>query len=283
MRRVDAQIALVTGGASGLGAAIAERLATDGARVVITDVQTQLGERTAAQGGFTFIEHDVCDEGRWSEVVREIEARFGRLDIVVNNAGILGPAASASVESIALSDWRRIFAVNVEGTLLGCRAAISAMRRTGGGVIINIASVAGLLAAPHAPAYGASKATVAHLTRTVAQHCAQHRLRIRCNAVFPGVVRTALWERHAEEQARQRDVSLEHIVAETKAGIPLGELTRPRDIAAAVSFLASEDARQVTGAELVVDGGLVSCDTYTMSRAASLATPVVSSSAGSCS
>jgi 3(or 17)beta-hydroxysteroid dehydrogenase len=280
MRRVDQQIALVTGGASGLGTAIAQRLAADGARVVITDVQSHLGEPTAAKGGFTFIEQDVCDEGRWSEIVRQVEARFGRLDILVNNAGILGPAAAMNLESTSLADWRRIFAVNVEGMLLGCRAAISAMRRTGGGAIINISSVAGLLAAPHAPAYGASKATVRHLTRTVAQHCAQHKLKIRCNAVYPGVVRTALWERHAEDQARQRGISIEHIVAETKAGIPLGEFTLPEDIAAAVSFLASDDARQVTGAELIVDGGLVSCDTYIMSLVSPVGnTPLSSSTA----
>jgi len=265
MRRVDQQIALVTGGASGLGKAIAQRLAFDGARVVITDVQPGLGEPTASECGFTFLEQDVCDETRWTEVVREVEQRCGRLDILVNNAGILGPADAMNLESAKLSDWRRVFAVNVEGILLGCRTAISAMRRAGGGAIINISSVAGLLATPYAPAYGASKATVRHLTKTVAQHCAQQKLNIRCNAVYPGVVRTPLWERHAEDQARQRGLSIDDLIAETKATIPLGEFTLPEDVAAAVSFLASSDARQVTGAELIVDGGLVSCDTYAMS------------------
>ena len=260
--RLSRQTALVTGGASGLGRAIAQRLSAEGAHVVITDVLGDIGRKCAAEDGYIFLEQDVCDEMRWETVVSEVEQRCGRLDILVNNAGVLGPVDSMNPESLKLADWRRVFAVNVEGMMLGCRTAIRSMRRSGGGAIVNVASVAGLLASPHATAYGASKAVARHLTRTVAQYCAQEKLKIRCNAVCPGVVRTPLWELHAEEKARARGLSVEMIVEETRSTIPLGEFALPEDVAAAVSFLVSEDARQVTGAELHVDGGFVGCDTY---------------------
>jgi NAD(P)-dependent dehydrogenase (short-subunit alcohol dehydrogenase family) len=262
MGRLDQRSALVTGGASGLGKAIARRLSADGARVVITDIQGELGRNTAAEYGFTFLEQDVCDEGRWTEVIGEVEERFGRLDILVNNAGILGPMHTISPENTPLSTWRTIFAVNVDGVFLGCRAAIPAMRRSGGGSIINMSSVAGLLATPYATAYGASKAAVRQLTKSVAQYCAEQKLNIRCNSVHPGNVRTPLWDRQAEEVARLRGVPIEDIYTEARDSSPLGDFTQPEDIAAAVSFLASEDARHITGIKLLVDAGTVNCDTF---------------------
>lgn len=262
MGRLDNNVVLVTGGASGLGKAIATRLAADGARVVITDVQVEVGDRTATAGGFMFLQQDVCEEARWPEVIREVEARFGRLNVLVNNAGILGPMDAVSPENTSLVNWRRVFAVNVDGVFLGCRAALPAMRRAGGGSIINMSSVAGLLATPFATAYGASKAAVLQLTKSVAQYCAQEKLNIRCNSVHPGNVRTALWDRQAEETARARSVPVAQIVAEGQAEIPMGDFTLPDDVAGAVSFLASDDARHVTGTKLVVDGGIKGCDTY---------------------
>jgi NAD(P)-dependent dehydrogenase (short-subunit alcohol dehydrogenase family) len=125
-----------------------------------------------------------------------------------------------------------------------------------------MSSVAGLLATPYASAYGASKATVRQMTKTVAQYCAQEKLNIRCNSVHPGNVRTPLWEEHARDLARARGISIEEVIAETSATIPLGDFTLSEDVAAAVTFLASEDARHVTGTKLIVDGGIVSCDSY---------------------
>jgi 3(or 17)beta-hydroxysteroid dehydrogenase len=266
MNRLTEKTALVTGGASGLGKAIAERLASDGARVFITDAAAELGADVAAREDFTFLHQDVRDEARWSEVVAEVEERGGRLDVLVNNAGIHGPAEAADPEHAQLADWTKIFAINVEGVFLGCRAALPAMRRAGAGSIINISSIAGVLASSQAAAYGASKAAVRHLTKSVAQYCAEQRLNVRCNSVHPGDVRTPLWDRNAHEAAASRGVTFESVVEEVAAGIPTGDLISPEDVAATVSFLASEDSRQMTGAQVLVDGGLSTCDTYHLHR-----------------
>lgn len=262
MARLDRQTALVTGGASGLGKAIAKRLATDGARVVITDIQADEGQATAGELGLTFLKQDVCDEMQWNEIVRAVETRHGQLNILVNNAGILGSMDAINPENTRLADWKKIFAVNVEGVFLGCRAAIPAMRRAGGGSIVNMASVAGLLATPYAMAYGASKATVRQMTKSVAQHCAQEKLNIRCNSVHPGNVLTPLWRKQAEESAAKRGVTLEMVIEEARSGSPLGGMTTVEDVAAAVSFLVSNEARHITGEKLIVDGGIVNCDTF---------------------
>lgn len=264
MKRLAQQVALVTGGASGLGKAIAERLSAEGARVIITDVQRELGVATAKALDLTFLEQDVRSEDEWREVIRAVEEQFGALHVLVNNAGILGPANAASPEHTSLEDWRRIFAVNVEGVFLGCRAAIPALRRSGAGSIVNMSSVAGLLASPFATAYGASKAAVRQLTKSVAQYCAQEKLNIRCNSVHPGNVRTPLWDQQAEEVARVRGVPLDTVIEEGRGEIPLGDFTRSQDVAAAVAFLASPDARHITGTQLIVDGGIIHCDTYHM-------------------
>jgi 3(or 17)beta-hydroxysteroid dehydrogenase len=266
MGRFNEKTALVTGGASGIGRAIAQRLSTEGARVVITDLQTTLGNQTATEGGFIFLEHDVCDEARWSEVVREVEARCGALHILVNNAGIVGPMGQTSPENTALATWRKIFAVNVEGVFLGCRAGIGAMRRAGWGSIVNISSVAGLLASPYNTAYGASKAAVRQLTKSVAQHCVEQGLNIRCNSVHPGDVHTPLWDQIAKETAQQSGLSVADVLAAQKMNSPMGGFTEVEDIAAAVAFLASEDARRITGSMMLVDGGLIACDTYHLTK-----------------
>jgi 3(or 17)beta-hydroxysteroid dehydrogenase len=262
MGRLQGRVALVTGGASGIGKVIAKRLLDEGAQVMITDIQENVGRATAREMGCAFIRQDVSDETRWLEVVREAERRFQALHILVNNAGISGNLAQVTPENTHLADWRQIFAVNVEGVFLGCKSALAAMSRSSGGSIINISSVAGLLATPYATAYGASKACVRQLTKSVAQYCAQEKLKIRCNSVHPGVVRTPLWEGYAQILAAARDVPLDTIVAETEREIPLGDFTTPEDVAAAVAFLASEDSRHVTGTELTVDGGLANCNTY---------------------
>jgi len=262
MRRLDGAVAMITGGASGLGKAIAERLASEGAIAVITDIQATMGASTASECGFTFFEQDVCDEVQWPRIIQEIEDRFGRLDVLVNNAGVLGATDRVNPENTRLADWRRVFAVNVEGTFLGCRSAIPAMRRAGSGSIINISSVAGLSATPYATAYGASKAAVRQLTKSVAQYCAQQGLSIRCNSVHPGNVRTPLLEKYVADVSRARGVAAEDVLASMRAAIPMGDFSHPEDVAAAVSFLVSPDSARMTGTMLLVDGGSMDCDTF---------------------
>jgi 3(or 17)beta-hydroxysteroid dehydrogenase len=155
-----------------------------------------------------------------------------------------------------------VFSVNVEGVFLGCRAALGQIHASGGGAIVNISSIAAMLATPYATAYGASKAAVRHMTKSLAQYCAERKLSIRCNSVHPGSVRTSLWDIHATELARARGVPFETITKESQDAIPMGDFTRPEDVAAAVSFLVSDDARHITGAKLVVDGGYLHCNTY---------------------
>jgi 3(or 17)beta-hydroxysteroid dehydrogenase len=255
MGSIDGKIALVTGGASGLGKAIALRLAAEGARVVITDLQRTLGEAVATQAGLTFLTQDVCDESRWNEIVSHVEKQFGALQILVNNAGIVGSVQRADPESASLESWRQVFAVNVEGVFLGCRTAIPALRRSRGGSIINMSSIAAIHAVPEAMAYGASKAAVRYITRAVALHCARSGSGIRCNSVHPGNVRTPLLERAMADLAQSRNVSLEEVIAEFKRESPQGSFQEPADVAEAVLFLASDLSKHITGIQLVVDGG----------------------------
>lgn len=266
MGRLDQKVALVTGGASGLGKAIARRYISEGAHVVITDIQRDLGTATASEHGFMFIEQNVCDESQWGEVIEEVERRFGRLNILVNNAGILGQMEFASPENTPFADWKKIMSINLDGVFLGCKAAIPAMRRSGDGSIINISSVAGLLSTPYATAYGCSKAAVRQLTKSVAQHCALEKLHIRCNSVHPGDVRTPLWDKKAEEDAVRKGIPFDEVVTGAATYTPMGSLIDPEDIAAACVFLASDDARYITGTKMIVDGGIINCDTFLMMR-----------------
>lgn len=210
MNKLQQRVAIVTGAAVGLGAAIARRLAAEGAKTVVTDVQVDAGERLAAELGGCFIEHDVTDENQWEAVVRAVEEQFGRVDFLINNAGVEGPPPQrANPENTRLSDWQAVHRVNVEGVFLGCRATIPALRRAGGGVIINLSSTAGLCGTPDYVAYGASKAAVWHLTKSVALHCARSGSKIRCNSVHPALVLTPMVERIIADTARSRGTSPE--------------------------------------------------------------------------
>jgi NAD(P)-dependent dehydrogenase (short-subunit alcohol dehydrogenase family) len=262
MGRLDGRTALVTGGASGLGKAIAARLVAEGAAVVISDLNRDLGEATAAGAGATFLYQDVTSEDQWPLVLRRAGELAGPVSILVNNAGIAGAADVVSPEDTRFADWKQIFSVNVDSVFLGCRAGIGAMRASGGGSIVNMSSIAALLATPDSTAYGAAKAAVRQVTKSVAQHCAQEGLRIRCNSVHPGEVATPLWQGYVAQTALVRGVPAEEIVREARARVPLGDMPEPEDIAAGVAFLCSDDARFITGSELIIDGGLIHCDTF---------------------
>lgn len=261
MNQLQEKVALITGGASGLGKAIAKTLVSEGAKVVITDIQTDLGHITADELTCHFIQQDVTDEQQWNDIVEQVETAHGGLHILINNAGIVGPQDATNPENTRFEDWKKIQTINVDGVFLGCRAAIPVIRRAGGGSIINISSVAALTAMSCAVAYGMSKAAVRHLTKSVAQHCAETNSNIRCNSIHPGDVLTPLMHQLHKEAARKHGVSVEEVLAHGKSLIPLGDFVSPEDIANAVLYLVSDKARNITGTKLVVDGGYVSCMT----------------------
>jgi 3(or 17)beta-hydroxysteroid dehydrogenase len=252
--RVQGKVALITGGASGIGKACALHLAREGATVVITDRNAELGAAVAAQLGAPhgFHEHDVTDEPGWSRVVDATVAAHGRLDILVNSAGI---GLMGSVEHASVDDFRRMYAVNVEGTFVGCRTAIAAMKKGGGGSIINLSSVAGLIGVPDLAGYCASKGAVRLLSKSIALHCARAGYGIRCNSVHPSFIETPMVDAMAHtmgqmmgDQAKAR--------AQLERAVPLKRLGHVDDVSALIVFLASDESRFITGAEHAVDGGL---------------------------
>lgn len=226
--RVKDKVALITGGASGLGKADAQLLVREGAHVIITDVDERSGHATAEELGCLFIRQDVSREEDWQAVMGTIVERFGRLDILVNNAGIVAPM---DIESTSLEYYRLTQAVHSEGTFLGCKYAIEAMREHGGS-IINMSSLTAIRGFPLVPSYAAAKGAVLALTHTVAVHCREKGYRIRCNAVLPGIIATPL--------------ALS--VVESAEG-----MGQPEDVAQLVLFLGSDESKYVSGAQLVVD------------------------------
>ena len=244
--RFSGKTALVTGGASGIGRATVELLASQGARVMITDVDVAAGEALAESLGevAAFYKLDVSSEDEWRNAVEDCVERFGSLDVLVNNAGIGFVAGQLTPEDMTLHEWQTVNRINMDGVMLGCKLAIEAMQDSGG-AIVNIASVGGLFASPLAVPYGAGKAAVIQFTKTVAFYCAKQGYSIRCNAVLPGPIKTSLYETFSEEQR-----------AANARGIPLGRVGDTEEIAAAIAFLCSDEASYITGTELIVDGGL---------------------------
>jgi NAD(P)-dependent dehydrogenase (short-subunit alcohol dehydrogenase family) len=257
MGRVEGKIAIVTGGASGIGSGCAERLAAEGAIVFITDIQEDLGretaERIAASAGTAeFIAHDVTDEAAWISVVKEVVAASGGLDVLVNNAGI---GIGGSIIDMSLADWKRQQAINLDGVFLGVKHCIPAMRDSGGGSIINMSSVAGMKGHARLAAYNATKGGVRLFTKGVALECAQQRWSIRVNSVHPGIIDTPIWNQINSGGPGGAGEAIDHR-AIAEIGVPTGEMGYPIDIANGVLFLASEDSSYVNGTELVIDGGL---------------------------
>jgi NAD(P)-dependent dehydrogenase (short-subunit alcohol dehydrogenase family) len=251
--RVANKIALVTGAGSGLGEAMARRLAEEGALVVVTDIALAAVQRVAAAivaaGGRAEAEHqDVTDEARWAELVDAVLARHGRLDVLVNNAGI---ALTGSAEDATLADWQRTQRVNLDAVFLGTRQAIRAMKTTGGS-IINISSIEGIIGEPLTAAYNASKGGVRIFTKSAALHCAAEGYGIRVNSVHPGFILTPMVENALAGLPPDQAAAFHARVLES---IPVRAMGEPRDIANGVLFLASDESRYMTGAELVIDGG----------------------------
>lgn len=249
MGRLDGKVALISGAAKGQGAFEAELFAAEGASVLVTDVlEGPIADTVSAirakGGNADSMPLDVTSEDDWVRAISGIESRFGRLDILVNNAGIV---SRERIEETDASEWDRIMAVNAKGPFLGTKHAIPVMRAGGGGSIVNVSSTGALVASPTLGApYNASKAAVHLLTKVTAlQHA---RDAIRCNSVHPGPIDTDMLEAIISDPAKR---------AEYERRIPMGRLGRPEEVASAVLFLASDEASFITGAELVIDGGML--------------------------
>lgn len=248
--RLENKVALITGGASGIGAAICARFIKEGATVVVADINHDQGSTLTRELGekAMFMELDVQEVQQWQGVITQILATYGQLDILVNNAGI---AITGDVENCTLEDWRQTQSINSDGVFIGCQEAIKVMKARGG-AIINISSIEGIIGEPKLPAYNASKGAVRIFTKSAALHCAQKDYAIRINSLHPGYVNTPMVSQAIAEFTEAEAVEFQHRVL---SNIPLKRMAHPEEIAATALFLASDDASYVTGAELIVDGG----------------------------
>ncbi|MEM9620805.1 MAG: SDR family oxidoreductase [Pseudomonadota bacterium] len=243
--RVAGKTALVTGAASGIGRATAALLSQEGARVFCADINVAGGENTARTVGGDFVAMDVTLESDWQAAVQTVDSACGCLDILVNNAGI---SPHDNIENLGLDAWRHVHAVVADSVALGCKHALPLLQRSKSAAIVNLSSVAGMIGASNYASYGAAKAAVRNLTKSVALLCAERGYPIRANSVHPGSIDTPILD---ADKARYG----ERAITARERQIPLGRLGRAEEVAYAIVFLASDEASFITGTELVVDGG----------------------------
>jgi len=258
MGQVDGKVAIVTGGASGIGAACAAALAREGAKVVITDLDDAGGQAVAekiggAGGEAIYFHQDVSVEEGWPAIIETAERRFGRLDVIVANAGI---GILCKAVEMTLADWRRQTAVNLDGVFLSVKYAVPAMRRAGGGSIIIMSSVAGLRGSANLAGYSASKGGVRLFAKSIAMECAAVGDGIRVNSVHPGIIDTPIWGKIPTEVAGRGQNAPIDPEERAKLATPLARAGHASEIAQGVLYLASDASSYVTGSELVIDGGM---------------------------
>ena len=251
MGRLEGKTALVTGAASGIGLQTSIRLAEEGARVMMTDINLEEGRHQAEKLGAnaTFLKLDITEEEEWISVLDETVKRFDRLDILVNSAGMV---LIADVEQITLEDWRKVHAVNLDGTFLGCKHGVRVMKEFGAGSIINLSSVSGMIGGFNLAAYNSSKGAVRMLTKSVALHCARAGYGIRCNSIHPTFIETPMLEsmiRDSPDPEKARQTLVRQV--------PLRRIGKPDDVANMIVYLASDESTFVTGTEMVIDGGVI--------------------------
>ena len=252
MNRVQDKVAIITGGALGIGKACALKLAEEGARVVVTDIKEEEGRQVvdaikAAGGDAIFVRHDAASEDDWKQVIATTLATYGKLDILVNNAGV---GKTTNVEDATLEDWRFLMSINLDGVFLGTKYGIEAMKKGSGGSIINLSSILGIVGDAATASYNASKGGVRIFTKSAALHCARSGYKIRVNSVHPGYINTPMVQ--AAMNAAGDAAAVQHHLVSLH---PVGHLGEPDDIAYGVLYLASDESGFVTGSELVIDGG----------------------------
>ncbi|WP_454597007.1 SDR family oxidoreductase [Qipengyuania sp. SM2507] len=251
MAELSDSLCVVTGAASGIGKAICAAFVAEGARVILTDIEVEAGQAAAKELGCEFLKLDVREEADWDALAENAP----QIDTMVNNAGVTGFEFSPGPhdpEHATLADWRAVQAVNCDGTFLGCRYALRAMKARGDGSIINVSSRSGLVGIPGAAPYAASKAAIRNHTKSVALYAAQQGWRIRCNSIHPAAILTPIWEPMLGD-GPDREARMAALVADT----PLKRFGTVEEVAALAVFLASDKSAYMTGAELVLDGGLL--------------------------
>ena len=266
MPRMQGKIALITGAARGIGQATAELLAAEGAKVIVTDINDELGKEVALSIGdqAEYLHLDVSREEEWASITKLIEEKYKKLDVLVNNAGITGFFESAGPhdpEHLDLSSWHTVHKTNLDGVALGCKYAIKLMKASTAASIVNISSRSGIVGIPAAVAYASSKVAVRNHSKSVALYCAEKQYPIRCNSIHPGAILTPMWDAMLGE-GEQRETAIKNVAAD----IPLGNMGTSLDVAYAVVYLASDESKYVTGIELNIDGGILAGSAAAPSR-----------------
>jgi NAD(P)-dependent dehydrogenase (short-subunit alcohol dehydrogenase family) len=254
--RLKGKVGLVTGAGSGLGRAAAIHMAQEGAKVLATDIDHDSALETSQminsefKGACLSKIHDVTKEEDWCEVLKDVIIKFGSLNVLVNNAGI---SIGGDIESTNYADWKKLQEIDVDSVFLGCKLAIPLLKNSEGSSIINISSTVGIMGNPLTLGYGAAKAAVCSMSKSIALHCARHKYNIRCNSVHPTFIDTPLLDRFSEDAGGKKEA------LQTLSGlIPLGRILETKDVTHGIIYLASDESSMMTGSEFVIDGGLTS-------------------------